>query len=379
MITVYEAVTITAIVVALVFIVIFIKIGELQNSSRRYITLCLLVILYELFFDIFYAKSLWGINQYLYLFYMTNFFLVYPLLYLHFKSIIENRERNYLSTGKYFILPGIVLLVTAVFFFSLNYAEKLILIRADVFENSLGLKYYSLFQHFIIISYYAQFLVFITLFYLLTKKIDTQYSKKNQLSLWIKVFIFGALLYDVSIGLMSTYLNKTISLTIGQIFAMALLIFTGLMGINHSYFLIQLRLKKIKENYDENSPHHIYYNLPDEEKERIKVLFEDYLNETKIYLDPNLKIDILSKKMHIASKKLSIVLNEVHKKNFTQIINEFRIEEATNLLKTRNISIDEVFHKAGFNSRSTFIRAFKSIKGIVPKEFKEQKKDNPAV
>lgn len=379
MITVYEAVTITAIVVALVFIVIFIKIGELQNSSRRYITLCLLVILYELFFDIFYAKSLWGINQYLYLFYMTNFFLVYPLLYLHFKTIIENRERKYLSTAKYFILPGIVLLVTAVFFFSLNYAEKLILIRADVFENSLGLKYYSLFQHFIIISYYAQFLVFITLFYLLTKKIDTQYSKKNQLSLWIKVFIFGALLYDVSIGLMSTYLNKTISLTIGQIFAMALLIFTGLMGINHSYFLIQLRLKKIKENYDENSPHHIYYNLPDEEKERIKVLFEDYLNETKIYLDPNLKIDILSKKMHIASKKLSIVLNEVHKKNFTQIINEFRIEEATNLLKTRNISIDEVFHKAGFNSRSTFIRAFKSIKGIVPKEFKEQKKDNPAV
>ncbi len=379
MITVYEAVTITAIVVALVFIVIFIKIGELQNSSRRYITLCLLVILYELFFDIFYAKSLWEINLYLYVFYTTNFFLVYPLLYLHFKTIIENRERKYLSTGKYFILPGIVLLVTAVFFFSLNYAEKLILIRADVFENSLGLKYYSLFQHFIIISYYAQFLVFITLFYLLTKKIDTQYSKKNQLSLWIKVFIFGALLYDVSIGLMSTYLNKTISLTIGQIFAMALLIFTGLMGINHSYFLIQLRLKKIKENYDENSPHHIYYNLPDEEKERIKVLFEDYLNETKIYLDPNLKIDVLSKKMHIASKKLSIVLNEVHKKNFTQIINEFRIEEATNLLKTRNISIDEVFHKAGFNSRSTFIRAFKSIKGIVPKEFKEQKKDNPAV
>ncbi|HPI38779.1 MAG TPA: AraC family transcriptional regulator, partial [Ignavibacteriaceae bacterium] len=323
--------------------------------------------------------SLWEINLYLYVFYTTNFFLVYPLLYLHFKTIIENRERKYLSTGKYFILPGIVLLVTAVFFFSLNYAEKLILIRADVFENSLGLKYYSLFQHFIIISYYAQFLVFITLFYLLTKKIDTQYSKKNQLSLWIKVFIFGALLYDVSIGLMSTYLNKTISLTIGQIFAMALLIFTGLMGINHSYFLIQLRLKKIKENYDENSPHHIYYNLPDEEKERIKVLFEDYLNETKIYLDPNLKIDVLSKKMHIASKKLSIVLNEVHKKNFTQIINEFRIEEATNLLKTRNISIDEVFHKAGFNSRSTFIRAFKSIKGIVPKEFKEQKKDNPAV
>ncbi len=379
MITVYEAVTITAIVVALVFIVIFIKIGELQNSSRRYITLCLLVILYELFFDIFYAKSLWEINLYLYVFYTTNFFLVYPLLYLHFKTIIENRERKYLSTGKYFILPGIVLLVTAVFFFSLNYAEKLILIRADVFENSLGLKYYSLFQHFIIISYYAQFLVFITLFYLLTKKIDTQYSKKNQLSLWIKVFIFGALLYDVSIGLMSTYLDKTISLTVGQIFAMALLIFTGLMGINHSYFLIQLRLKKIKENYDENSPHHIYYNLPDEEKERIKVLFEDYLNETKIYLDPNLKIDVLSKKMHIASKKLSIVLNEVHKKNFTQIINEFRIEEATNLLKTRNISIDEVFHKAGFNSRSTFIRAFKSIKGIVPKEFKEQKKDNPAV
>lgn len=379
MITVYEAVTITAIVVALVFIVIFIKIGELQNSSRRYITLCLLVILYELFFDIFYAKSLWGINQYLYLFYMTNFFLVYPLLYLHFKSIIENRERKYLSTGKYFILPGIALLVTAVFFFSLNYAEKLILIRADVFENSLGLKYYSLFQHFIIISYYAQFLVFITLFYLLTKKIDTQYGKKNQLSLWIKVFIFGALFYDISVVLLSTFFDKTFSYTVGQIFAIALLIFTGLMGINHSYFLIQLRLKKIKENYDENLPNHIYYNLPDEEKERIKTLFENYLNETKIYLDPNLKIDFLSKKMHIAAKKLSIVLNEVYKKNFTQIINEFRIKEAANMLKTRGISIDEVFHKAGFNSRSTFIRAFKMIKGIVPKEYKEQKHDDISV
>jgi hypothetical protein len=34
-----------------------------------------------------------------------EFFSCLPLLYLHFKTIIENRERKYLSTGKYFILP----------------------------------------------------------------------------------------------------------------------------------------------------------------------------------------------------------------------------------------------------------------------------------
>ena len=85
-----------------------------------------------------------------------------------------------------------------------------------------------------------------------------------------------------------------------------------------------------------------------------------------------MKIDQFAKKIHASPRKLSIVINEVTGENFINFLNKYRVEEAKKLL-LRNRSaknLEEIYLQCGFNSRSTFFRAFKSVTGLTPIEFK---------
>lgn len=56
--------------------------------------------------------------------------------------------------------------------------------------------------------------------------------------------------------------------------------------------------------------------------------------------------------------------------SFNAYLNTLRIEFAENLLRNSNQSIDEICFQAGFNSQSSFYRAFKEICGTSPKRYK---------
>jgi AraC-like DNA-binding protein len=59
-------------------------------------------------------------------------------------------------------------------------------------------------------------------------------------------------------------------------------------------------------------------------------------------------------------------------KNFNDYINELRIEEFIKLFKSdkgRQFTMLSIALDSGFNSKATFNRAFKKIKGCSPKEY----------
>jgi len=47
------------------------------------------------------------------------------------------------------------------------------------------------------------------------------------------------------------------------------------------------------------------------------------------------------------------------------------------LLRQPDLHIEEVGQKSGFNSRSTFIRAFKSVVGTLPSDYKSSLSQKP--
>jgi len=99
----------------------------------------------------------------------------------------------------------------------------------------------------------------------------------------------------------------------------------------------------------------------------------DYLLKTeKLYTNPELNINILAKKLNTNRTYLSKAINTVSAKSFIEFINEKRIEEAKRLLYSKEselITIDAIGQKAGFNSKATFFRVFKSISGVTPNYF----------
>lgn len=94
----------------------------------------------------------------------------------------------------------------------------------------------------------------------------------------------------------------------------------------------------------------------------------------KIYLDNELTLELLSKKMKMPMHHLTQLFNVYLGENFNQYINKHRVNYACQLLtnnvtKKETLSIEQIAFNSGFNSKVSFNRHFKSILGYTPKEY----------
>lgn len=78
----------------------------------------------------------------------------------------------------------------------------------------------------------------------------------------------------------------------------------------------------------------------------------------------------------ISRSQLYRVFMESYQKSPEKFILEYRIGQACQLLKNSQLSIGSIGYSVGFEDSLYFSRAFKKIKGISPREYVRQMKDN---
>lgn len=94
--------------------------------------------------------------------------------------------------------------------------------------------------------------------------------------------------------------------------------------------------------------------------------------EKKLYQQPELTLSQLAQSLGVSNHQLSQLLNETFNKSFYQYVNELRVEQAKKLLLSENMAIVDIAQTAGFNSKPSFYKAFKSSTGLTPGEFRKQ-------
>ncbi|HEX6427735.1 MAG TPA: helix-turn-helix domain-containing protein [Niastella sp.] len=103
-------------------------------------------------------------------------------------------------------------------------------------------------------------------------------------------------------------------------------------------------------------------------------LLKKSMEEDKIYLDPNLNLNLLALHTGITQKTISAVLNQHLQKSFNEFVNQYRVDAVkTKLLlpETANLTIAGIASACGFNSQATFQRTFKDLTGMSPSEFRK--------
>ena len=94
--------------------------------------------------------------------------------------------------------------------------------------------------------------------------------------------------------------------------------------------------------------------------------------ERELFLNPNFSLEEAAKELKITKHLLSQYINEVLGKSFSNLIKEYRVEKAKELLQTEsNYTIEGLGYDSGFNSKSTFFTAFKKITGLTPAEYQK--------
>lgn len=113
--------------------------------------------------------------------------------------------------------------------------------------------------------------------------------------------------------------------------------------------------------------------IADEQALALTEKLQRLIGEEQLYKNPDLKLNDLAKKINISGHQLSQLLNDNLGKSFAAYINEFRINEACELIANdRGIKLEAIGYEVGFNSKSTFYTAFKKLKQTTPTVYKEQ-------
>ena len=102
---------------------------------------------------------------------------------------------------------------------------------------------------------------------------------------------------------------------------------------------------------------------------------EKLLSEDKIYLDSELNEQQFAEALSLQPYLLSRLINQHLGKSFSELINEYRINEAKEILiteKGRKMTIYAVALDSGFRSESVFYAHFKKKTGVTPSQYKKR-------
>jgi len=114
--------------------------------------------------------------------------------------------------------------------------------------------------------------------------------------------------------------------------------------------------------------------LDEQMMDQYEVSLTKFMQKSKIYLEAEVSLEELSDKTKIPKHHLTQLLNERFGKNFYTFINEYRIGEALEKLKSPDIDISilSLAFDCGFNSKSSFNNYFKKVTGLTPSAYRKE-------
>ena len=284
--------------------------------------------------------------------------------FLYFNSDLAKTYLQFGLTACFAIGPALLLYVLAsqgkkiLVLYKVGIALMFVLFFIHGFSYSYH-SYPRYWQTKVIWVIYNQWALFIILAGIAMKDNITKVFKRSTLSknefLTVNVFIGVTLIW------LAYYTSSITSYIVGAVsFSFILYL---------SIILLYFR-KKQKEPNVEKKEKYADKKIPSAEANELLANIQLLMNEEKIFADSTINLAKLAKKLNVSPHLLSQLLNDNLQKNFSQFINEYRIDEAKEmLLKDQHLKIQAVAENCGFNSNSTFYAAFKKITGTTPAEF----------
>ncbi|WP_224652735.1 helix-turn-helix domain-containing protein [Pectobacterium versatile] len=177
------------------------------------------------------------------------------------------------------------------------------------------------------------------------------------------VLISGAI--DIVIALDIAFYSGNSAATIITVFHIIMLAILTLLIVTHAAQHPQAELSVTHDQKPEALP------ATDDEHQLAKTL-DDFIRTHALYTDPSMTLQRLSRRMGIPLRRLSETINRVHGRNFSQVMNEYRIEEAKRLLSQTDTRITDIMLESGFQTKSNFNREFLRLTGMSPSVWRSQ-------
>lgn len=105
-----------------------------------------------------------------------------------------------------------------------------------------------------------------------------------------------------------------------------------------------------------------------------------FMTEHEPFLDPSLTIRGLSRRLGWGQRELSQLLNQTLGMHFFDFVNRYRVQKAAILLRDPaldDLTVLEIAHRSGFNTKSSFNTAFHRHQGTTPSAYRRREDAGP--
>lgn len=106
---------------------------------------------------------------------------------------------------------------------------------------------------------------------------------------------------------------------------------------------------------------------------RLITAIQNYIS--KNYSDADLSLKKISEVFSISESYFSYLFKSETGRNFSESLEELRMQQAMHLLKETDIPLSELYAHLGYSNANSFRRAFKKVYGASPKEFRQSSND----
>lgn len=97
-----------------------------------------------------------------------------------------------------------------------------------------------------------------------------------------------------------------------------------------------------------------------------------------LYRDPDLTLERLARRAGIQGRQISGALNRIHGRNISQIVNEYRVNDAKRRLVGTSDPVTAIMLESGFGTKSNFNREFLRVTGMTPSSYRRAGRETPA-
>ncbi len=330
-----------------------------QHSSDIFLALLLLLSGLTLLNDVLNTSGITNRLKQLYFIPIFYSLSIAPLFYLFIKS------KYYNSHAKLDFLHLIIPIMQGMVYWGIGFQS--LAYKSSLWGNASFRTFITIESFLFPISLLLYSFLSISL---LRKRSTSTYFWNDDLKSWLttftKVFVFIALL-EFFVSSVETFYGDILG---GSFYILRILIFT--------LFVLWIVYNTIKLSY----PSSIYNSLPQKtasllknaELDQLKAELLRLMEQEKVYLNSDLSPQILAEYLGITTKKCSHILSNGLGTNFNQFINKHRVEAVKAKVQAgrhKELTLLGIAYECGFESKSTFNRAFKLQTGMTPTQYRK--------
>ncbi|MBN2637211.1 MAG: hypothetical protein JXR61_13145 [Prolixibacteraceae bacterium] len=335
-----------------------ILVGAKNDFSKKVMGLALLNAFFVFLANYFYFQKIFQVYSYLHSLHIAAVLWLFPSVFLYVKSIVGSSFKKDLLH----LLPGAVFgLISATLFYGfLNFEERIYYLsnyRTETTFEGLNLKIITIFRMVDVVLIVAQVIYYSIVFIRVPRKYNTrlmqEYSNIENFSIdWLYWFNGGF----VVVGILSVlfYVFNPFQKE-NELFLVFFLFF-----ISAFIWIIGIwsfKQKKPKQIIDTPEPVFSFNKKENKGETTMEEVLLHYFEKEKPYLNPELNLTDLCKKIGTNRTYLSNLINNQFNMNFNTFVNQYRITEVQEYRKHHpSASYTTLADVGGFGSVSSLKR-----------------------